>query len=97
MAKFFKSVLVPLKNDREALEIAFPHLVTRDNGKYFPTMEERLGNAECPQCPNEIKEWGLEKQEKHTRWMLLPPESASVTQGGKQYIECLDCGYKTHL
>jgi hypothetical protein len=94
MAKFYKTVLVPLKNDMEALEIAFPHLI---RSKDLPTMEERLGDAECPNCPKETIEWGLKKKEKHTRWMLLPPESASVTQGGKQYIECLDCGYTTHL
>jgi hypothetical protein len=29
--------------------------------------------------------------------MLLADETASVTQGGKPYIECLDCGYLTHL
>lgn len=97
MAKFFKTVLVPFKNDKEVLEDVYPHLITRENGKYFPTMEERLGDAECPNCPKETEEWGLEKQEKHTRWMLLPEESASVTQGGKPYIQCLDCGYITHL
>jgi hypothetical protein len=89
--KFYQAVLKPVKN---VMEHVYPHL---HGTKYEMTLEERLGDAECPRCPKETKEWGLEKQEKYTRWMLLAPESASVTQGGKAYIECLDCGYLTHL
>ncbi len=56
-------------------------------------MLERMGsdNADCPDC---IKQ-GIEKTE--NRWMLYPKESVAVAQGGKPYIECLDCGYMTHL
>ncbi len=97
MAKFYKAVLKPFKNDREVLEDVYPHLLDREGGKYFPTMEERLGDAECPRCPEETKEWGLEKAKPYSRWILLPEESVSRTQGGKPYIECMDCGYKTHL
>lgn len=49
------------------------------------TLEERLpNNGKCPEC-------------KDNRWWLLPKESAAVRSGGKPYIECLTCGYLTHL
>ena len=53
---------------------------------YPSTMGERMWNenAECPDC---------EKNE----WWLFPKESAAVREGGKIYIECLNCGYRTHL
>jgi len=89
--KFYQAVLKPVKN---IMEHVYPEL---HGTKYEMTLEERLGDAECPNCPKETKEYGHEKQEKYTRWMLLPGESAAVTQGGKAYIECLDCGYQTHL
>lgn len=97
MAKFYKAILKEFKNDREVLEDVYPHLLVREGGKYFPTMEERLGDAECPNCPKETKEWGLKKAKPYSRWILLPEESVSRTQGGKPYIECMDCGYLTHL
>jgi hypothetical protein len=84
---FYKPILHKVEGN--VLEDVFPHLV---GTKHMPTMEERLGDGECPECP---KETWVEKT--HTRWMLLAEESASVTQGGKAYIECLDCGYTTHL
>ena len=87
MAKFYKAVLKPFNTDQEVLDDVYSHLEAKD----VPTMEERLGDAECPNCPDE----GVEKTQ--TRWMLLPDESVAVTQGGKAYIECLDCGYNTHL
>lgn len=90
--KFYQSVLKPIKGN--VLEDVYPHLV---GTKHMPTMEERLGDAECPNCPKETEEYGHKKKEKYSRWMLLPEESVSVTQGGKPYIECLDCGYVTHL
>jgi hypothetical protein len=40
-------------------------------------------NAECPDC-------------KQNKWMLYPKE-INDTLGGKPYIECLTCGYITHL
>jgi hypothetical protein len=97
MAKFYQSKLTEFKGDVDVLEHVYPHLMTRDGGKYFPTMDERLGDAECINCPKETEEYGHEKKEKYSRWMLLPEESVSRTQGGKPYIECLDCGFLTHL
>ena len=50
------------------------------------TMTERMGSEEarCPECNKNV-------------WMLLPEESSAVREGGKPYIECLNCGYTTHL
>lgn len=50
------------------------------------TMEERMGSEDaiCPECGN-------------NEWWLLPKESVIVKESGKPYIECLHCGYHTHL
>jgi len=50
------------------------------------SLTERMGSekAECPEC-------GC------NHWWLLPREGAAVREGGKPYIECLNCGYSTHL
>ncbi len=50
------------------------------------TMAERMGTEEanCPDCGK-------------NHWMILPKESVAVAEGGKPYIECLGCGYSTHL
>ena len=50
------------------------------------TLTERMGSeeAKCPDCGK-------------NHWMLLAKESVAVQQGGKPYIECLNCGYNTHL
>ena len=40
--------------------------------------------AKCPECGQ-------------NRWWLLPMQSAARREGGKPYIECLNCGYTTHL
>lgn len=58
-----------------------PHL---PNGTF--TMAERMGSeeAKCPDCSN-------------NEWWLLPSDSCAVREGGKPYIECLNCGYQTHL
>ena len=50
------------------------------------TLTDRMGSEDalCPDCTN-------------NEWFLLPAESAAVMQGGKPYIECLICGYHTHL
>lgn len=50
------------------------------------TMTERMGSEEalCPDCGK-------------NKWWLLPKEGVAVSQGGKPYIECLNCGYQTHL
>ncbi len=89
MAKpeFYKSTLTKIKGN--VLDDVYSYL---KGTKDFPTMEERLGDAECPECPKE--EW---VKKDRTRWMLLPDESVAVSQGGKEYIECLNCGYVTHL
>lgn len=63
------------------LDHVYPHL--KGNGQL--TMEERLGNPEgnC-ECGG-------------SEWILLPKESIAVSQGGKPYIECMNCGELTHL
>jgi hypothetical protein len=50
------------------------------------TIEERLGNPHgaCPECDE-------------NSWWLLPKEGVAVKESGKPYIECLNCGYTTHL
>jgi len=50
------------------------------------TMTERMGSEQalCPEC-------GC------NHWWLLPKESGAVREGGKPYIECISCGYTTHL
>ena len=83
---FYQAVLEPVKN---IMEHVYPELHgTKDE----MTLDERLGDAECPDCPKQI--W---VKKTHTRWMLLAKETIAVAQGGKAYIECLDCGYVTHL
>jgi len=64
------------------LDHVYPHL----KGKGQLRMKERMGsdNAECPEC-------------KENEWWLYPNESVMVAQGGKPYIECLNCGHITHL
>jgi hypothetical protein len=48
------------------------------------TLEERLPNCECEEC-------------KGTEWIILPKESQTTKGSGKPYIECMKCGYLTHL
>ena len=50
------------------------------------TIEERMGNkhGKCPDCGKNI-------------WVLLPKETSAVREGGKPYIECMNCGYLSHL
>lgn len=48
------------------------------------SLEERLGDCKCPECKND-------------KWIILPKECSAVVQGGKPYVECLNCGYTTHL
>ena len=63
-------------------EHVYPHI---ENAAKEFDLDERLGNGGC------CSECGGNK------WMLLAKESVAVTQGGKPYIECLDCGSTTHL
>ena len=64
------------------LDHVYPHL----KGKGQLTMTERMGSdeAKCPDCGK-------------NHWMLLPKECVAVARGDKPYIECLGCGYTTHL
>lgn len=49
------------------------------------TLEERLpNNAACPDCGENV-------------WHLYANESPEVREGGKPYIYCQNCGYRTHL
>ena len=50
------------------------------------SLTDRMGTPEanCPDCGK-------------NEWWLMPKEGAAVRQGGKPYIECLNCGYSTHL
>lgn len=47
-------------------------------------MRMETDEALCPNC-------------KDNRWWLLPKTGAAVREGGKPYIECINCGYVTHL
>jgi Zn ribbon nucleic-acid-binding protein len=64
------------------LDHVYPHF----KGKNQLTMTERMGSeeAKCPDCSN-------------NEWFLLPDDSVAVREGGKPYIECINCGYHTHL
>ena len=48
------------------------------------TLEERLPEGKCEDCGGKD-------------WIIMPEESAIVRESGKPYIECLKCGYHTHL
>lgn len=62
------------------------HVYPQFKGREQLTMKERMGSdeARCPDCGE-------------NKWMLLAQESVSVVQGGKPYMECLNCGLTTHL
>ena len=49
------------------------------------SLSERIeDDGKCPEC-------------EYKQWWLLPKECVAVEEGGKQYIECLICGFSTHL
>jgi len=50
------------------------------------TLAERMETEEalCTECGD-------------NRWWLLPKAGSAVREGGKAYMECLNCGYVTHL
>lgn len=80
--KFYQAVLQEVKGN--VLEHVY--------GKTSLTMTERMGSehAHCPEC--------LKDEKKKTNdWILLPKEGVAVAQGGKPYVECMHCGYTTHL
>jgi hypothetical protein len=78
---FYQAVLKKVKGN--IFNHVYPHIENAD--KQF-TLGERLGNENgcCTECGG-------------NEWMLLPKESVAVKQGGKPYIECLECGATTHL
>jgi hypothetical protein len=79
--KFYKSVLVEIKGN--VLDEVYP--LRTIIGEQF-TLKDRMGDADakCIKCSN-------------NEWWLLPDDSCSVREGGKPYIECLNCGFQTHL
>jgi len=91
-AKFYKTVLVEVTGN--VLEDVYPESV---GTKHMPTMTERMGNehASCPDCISE--DYISEEQKNHPEWIMLPEEGCAVREGGKSYIECIHCGYVTHL
>ena len=64
------------------MDEVYPHL----KGDKQLTLAERLGNdrGACSECDE-------------NRWFLHPKESVAVSESGKQYIECIRCGFTTHL
>jgi hypothetical protein len=52
--------------------------------KKFGTLNDRLPEGKCENCGG-------------TEWYFLPVESVAVREGGKPYIECLNCGNIEHL
>lgn len=85
---FYQTELIEVKGN--VLELVHPKAFRKEKGflvrEHPMTMTERMGNEEasCPECGE-------------NKWWLYPKESVAVRQGGKQYIECLNCGYQTHL
>jgi hypothetical protein len=73
---------VLVKIKGNVLDEVYPQLI----GNNQLTMTERMGSeeAKCSECSN-------------NEWWLLPDDSVSVREGGKPYIECLNCGSTTHL
>ena len=70
----------------EVTENVLDHVYPQFKGERQFTMSERMGteNANCPDCDC-------------NSWILLPSESVAVKEGGKAYIECMNCGLTTHL
>ena len=62
------------------------HVYPHNKGVNQETMTDRMGSEEaiCPDCGK-------------NHWIILAEESCAVTEGGKPYIECMGCGYLTHL
>jgi hypothetical protein len=64
------------------LDHVYPHL----KGANQLTMTERMGSEEanCGECGG-------------NSYIILAQESCAVREGGKPYIECMDCGMPYHL
>ena len=62
------------------------HVYPQYKGKNQLTMTERMGSeeAKCGECGN-------------NEWILLADDSCAVREGGKPYMECMNCGTLTHL
>ena len=80
--RFYQATLKLVKGD--VLQHVYPYV--NQNGKVTMTMTERMGSeeAKCSECGK-------------NHWMILPIQSSAVREGGKPYIECLECGNITHL
>jgi hypothetical protein len=80
--RFFQAVLEEVD---DVIDHVYPFLKT-DRKRYgYMTIEERMGeNASCPECDC-------------NSWILHPKESVQVSQGGKAYCDCMECGYTTQL
>jgi hypothetical protein len=59
------------------------HVYHKNHGM---TLTERMGSeeAKCGECSN-------------NEWILLAGDSCAVREGGKPYMECMNCGTITHL
>lgn len=81
--KFYQTELKLIEGN--VFDVAYPFLKGKSGFAQF-TLKERMGDdeAKCPDCSN-------------NEWWLLPSDSVAVREGGKPYIECLNCGYSTHL
>lgn len=79
--KFFQAVLQEVEGD--VLDHVYPHF---KGTRFQMNLTERMGSedAKCPEC-------------EANSWIILPKESPAVAIGGKPFIECMDCGYSTHL
>jgi hypothetical protein len=83
--KFYQTALTEIKGN--VLDEVYPEEVYPElKGNDKLTMADRMGSeeAKCPDCCN-------------NEWWLLPADSVAVREGGKPYIECLNCGLQTHL
>ena len=80
--RFYQATLKLVKGD--VLQHVYPYV--NQNGKVTMTMTERMGSeeAKCSECGK-------------NHWMILPQELVMVKEGGKPYIQCLECGSITHL
>ena len=66
-------------------EIIIPTSIQDVKNMIYPlTLNERIGDGKCTECGK-------------TEWIIKASNSSVVTQGGKIYIECFECGCMTHL
>lgn len=79
--KFYQAEINLVKGN--VFDHVYPHLKGSPNQM---TMTERMGSeeAECGECGG-------------NSYIILAPESCAVREGGKPYIECMDCGMPYHL